>query len=340
MKNPVILLVIACVLGGCASLKSLGVNFGEYSLKRAIELSSSNFEKDKIDNFSMVSTALRYVEWAAEKNNGFVVAGASNGSEFKELKSCQLDFAALYDSIKATSYALTWRTPKTVLWGKLTYSNLFWIGDCTDSKANGDGVLGWVYVNQWSGLMEEGLVTIPVKVINGNVANGMIIGNKIYQEGPANRSRPIKREKNIKIASIENWSVKDIARSSILSSTDSYNKAGEAMFAAIMAPVVKHGLEVLASANDGNSTYVTVEMVCGLSSCPVKRLILKRNDSTLLDQRTGSGYIASQSGTHHYSATFDTNYGSCSGSFRLSGKEKEYHVRVYKGCRDAGSYSR
>jgi hypothetical protein len=304
-----------------------------------MNFSNTNFDKAKIDNTSVINTAINYVEWASKYNNGFVITGASNGIEFKGMKSCEVDFSKLYFSIKATSYALTWRTPKSVLWGKIAYSNLFWIGECSNGKANGDGVIGWAYINKWNDLTEEGLVTSVVKMNNGNIADGVVSGNKLYQEsGMGNRARLIKRDNNIQIAKVENGVVKDIASSRALASVESSNNAGAELFGAIMAPVVKYGIEVLESAKDGKSTYVTVEMVCGLSSCPVKKFTIKGSSGNVFSVNTSSSYMESKGGIYYYTATFDNNYGTCSGSFKLTGHEKNYNIKFYKDCRDAGSY--
>lgn len=90
------------------------------------------------------------------------------------------------------------------------------------------------------------------------------------------------------------------------------------------------------SAADG-TVFVDIELVCGLSHCPTNKLVVSGPGSVSYSHNTAivGGNI---SGTYSYSASFGNGYGSCSGSFRLSGSKKNFKIKVYKDCRDAGSF--
>ena len=96
--------------------------------------------------------------------------------------------------------------------------------------------------------------------------------------------------------------------------------------------------------NGSHPDYVIVnfESVCGLFSCSDGNLSISggpgRFETSFSGASSGTihkGYNG-LAGTYQWSGQVDNNY--CSGSFNLSGMKGNLFIKVYKDCRDAGSY--
>ena len=93
---------------------------------------------------------------------------------------------------------------------------------------------------------------------------------------------------------------------------------------------------------DVDFVYVKAEIVTGLfGTVWTKSLYVSGGSGTYIKGVGGSGsihkgYNGGLSGRYSWSATFSNNR-SCSGSFYLSGKKRNYTIRVYSSCNDAGS---
>lgn len=97
--------------------------------------------------------------------------------------------------------------------------------------------------------------------------------------------------------------------------------------------------------NGSHPDYVMVnfESVCGLFACTDKNLNVSGGpggfETSFSGAPSGSihkGYNGGLAGSYQWSAQVDNNY--CSGTFNISGEKANVYIKVYKDCRDAGSY--
>lgn len=90
----------------------------------------------------------------------------------------------------------------------------------------------------------------------------------------------------------------------------------------------------------GEWTNVTVEMTCGiLAHCLTEGLRVSGGPGDVSDSGAWVGIHdigRGIAGRYNFSASFAGNR-HCSGSFSLSGTKRNYAIRVYDSCSDAGS---
>jgi len=90
----------------------------------------------------------------------------------------------------------------------------------------------------------------------------------------------------------------------------------------------------------GNWVMVNIEMVCGiLSYCLTKDLSISGGSGDIHDD--GKSVVIYDvgrgiAGRYSYFASFEGNR-YCSGTFDVSGTKRNYTIRVYDSCKDAGS---
>lgn len=186
--------IFVLVASGCASYR--GPDYGDFSSEKAVNLAKSRIvlEGKKFNNGEIYNAGDAFLNWAPDNRRASYIwneVDCMYGVMCKyELTKVRSNCSANLESISnffiegESSVLSTTRGIKKISLNKKTLMNLFWVGECLNGLAHGQGVVGMTYIDHNNRNLkprnDEFFDRAVVTMVRGNVTGDVFFVREGY----------------------------------------------------------------------------------------------------------------------------------------------------------------